>query len=193
MLWISPANATTCQQGWHLLVKTSVASPKERREELRERAWLEDEMRRETIVQDWKKASDQRWGETVRFLSDICVFQLQKSNVHAGAQSTPRFQSGGPSQRPKIFLLEDWPQLQTSEAGKSPLKAAIGPEEWSKFTNYKTYTRRTAQLSSPKPAWTSETWPWKSPFDQEEYWYQWGDGGPTTQLRDPMIPEIVLE
>ena len=79
-----------------------------------------------------------RWGETVRFLSDICVFQLQKSNVRAGAQSTPRFQSGGPSQRPKIFLLEDWPQLQTSEAGKSPLKAAIGPEEWSKFTNYKT-------------------------------------------------------
>ena len=94
------------------------------------------------------KASDQRWGETVRFLSDICVFQLQKSNVRAGAQSTPRFQSGGPSQRPKIFLLEDWPQLQTSEAGKSPLKAAIGPEEWSKFTNYKTNIQEEGQLNS---------------------------------------------
>ena len=32
-----------------------------------------------------------------------------------------------------------------------------------------------------------------SPFDQEEHWYQWGDGGPTTQLRDPMITKIVLE
>ena len=28
--------------------------------------------------------------------------------VRAGVQSTPRFESGGTSGRPKIFLLEDW-------------------------------------------------------------------------------------
>ena len=40
---------------------------------------------------------------------------------------------------------------------------------------------------------SDQTWLWKSPFNQKEHCYQWGDGGPTTQLRDPMITEIVLE
>ena len=48
-------------------------SPKERREELRERARLEDEMRRETIVQDWKRAKHRTRGE-VRQLDSYLTF-----------------------------------------------------------------------------------------------------------------------
>ena len=118
MLGISPAIASACQQGWHLLVKTSVASPKERmrREELRERerAWLENEMRRETMVQDWRKALDQRWGETVRFFLTFVYFNYRNQMTLLEPSQLDSNQVGPvPSQRPKIFLLEDWPQLQT--------------------------------------------------------------------------------
>ena len=74
---------------------------------------------------------------------------------------------------PKIPIRQWWdqwktdlslPQLQPSEGGKSPLKAATG--NWGVIQTFKQIRRRTAQLSSPKPVWTSQTWLWKSPFEE---------------------------
>ena len=36
------------------------------------------------------------------------MIQFQKLKVCAGVQSAPRFESGGTSGRPKIYLLENW-------------------------------------------------------------------------------------
>ena len=152
MLGISPANASACQQGWYLLVKTSVASPKERREELRERerAWLEDEMRRETIVQDWKKALDQRWGE-VRQLDSylIFVFFNYRNQMSVLEPSQPLdFNLVGPVKDPRSSCWKTGLSCKLPKLGNllSRLLQDLRSEEWSIFTKYT--NRHEGQLNS---------------------------------------------
>ena len=120
----------------------------ESREELRERerAWLENEMRRETMVQDWRKGKHWTRGE-VRlfnwldsFLTFVYFNYRNQMSLLEPSQLDSNLVDPVNSQRPKIFLKTGLTsaEMKTSEAGKSPLKAAIGPEEWSKFTNFKT-------------------------------------------------------
>ena len=100
-------------------------SPKERREELRERARLEDEMRRETIVQDWKRAKHRTRGEVRQLDSYLTfVFFNYRNQMSVLEPSQPLdFNLVGPVKDPRSSCCK------LTKAGKSPLKAVIGPEE----------------------------------------------------------------
>ena len=90
-------------------------------------------MRRETIVQDWKRAKHRTRGE-VRQLDSYLTFVFfnyrNQMSVQSPANWIPIWWDHDQSKtQDHLAGRLASAELQTSEAGKSPLKAAIGSEE----------------------------------------------------------------